>query len=217
VRFTLSVDPHLIVSLPFYYNSLVSDTNVGHYSCVSEVTMLLAAVRNGDSSASDALLNRVYVELRDMAARKMASESPGHTLQATALVHEAWLRLGSGARFENRGHFFSAAAEAMRRILIDRARRRATPKHGGNLQRCDIDGVDIASPVPGDDHLLAVNDALDAFAIEDPEKAELVKLRFYTGLSLTEAASVLGISDRTAARHWAYAKAWLCDAMGGIS
>ena len=184
---------------------------------MKEVTLLLNALRAGDSSASEALLNQVYTELRQIAGQKMASEPCGHTLQATALVHEAWLRLGDGARFENRAHFFSAAAEAMRRILIDRARRRATVKHGGNLERCDIDGIEIAAPISNDDHLLAVNEALDRFAVEYPEKAELVKLRFFTGMSLTEAAGVLGLSDRTAKRHWAYAKAWLYDAMNGES
>ena len=180
---------------------------------MNDVTVLLAAVRNGDSSATEALLNRVYVELRNMAGQKMASEPAGHTLQPTALVHEAWLRLGDGARFENRAHFFSAAAEAMRRILIDRARRRATGKHGGDLERCDLDVIEIAAPMSNDDHLLAVNEALEQFALEYPDKAALVKLRFFTGMSLTEAAAVLGMSDRTAKRHWAYSKAWLYDAI----
>ena len=180
---------------------------------MNEVTLLLAAVRSGDSAATEALLNRVYVELRNMARQQMACEPVGHTLQPTALVHEAWLRLGDGARFENRAHFFSAAAEAMRRILIDHARRRATAKHGGNLERCDLEGLEIAAPTSNDAHLLTVNDALDRFAVDYPEKAELVKLRFFTGMSLTEAAAVLGFSDRTAKRHWAYAKAWLYEAM----
>ena len=178
-----------------------------------DVTRILNAVRMGETRSSDDLLTAVYAELRRIAEAKMAREPGGHTLQPTALVHEAWLRLGDGARFENRAHFFSAAAEAMRRILIERARRRAAAKHGGNLERCDMDGIEIAAPISNVDRLLAVNEALDRFAKDYPEKAELVKLRFFTGMSLAEAGAVLGLSERTAKRHWAYAKAWLFDAI----
>jgi RNA polymerase sigma factor (TIGR02999 family) len=182
---------------------------------MNQVTLLLDAVRSGDRSAESELLTRVYSELRRMAAQKMANESPGHTLQPTALVHEAWLRLGNGARYENRAHFFGAAAEAMRRILIDRARSRNAAKHGGRLERLDVDGIEIAAPMENDERLLALHEALDRLAAEEPGKAELVKLRFFAGLTLEEAGSVLGISERTAKRHWAYAKAWLFDALDG--
>lgn len=180
---------------------------------MSEVTLHLDALRKGDQAAREALLNCVYRELHRLAANKMAHEPAGHTLQPTALVHEAWLRLGDGARFENRAHFFSAAAEAMRRILIDGARRRGAMKHGGGLERCNIDDVELAAPGIDDSHLLAVNAALDRFAKEEPQKAELVKLRFFAGLTLPQAAEVLGLSHRTANRYWAYAKAWLFVAM----
>jgi len=157
---------------------------------------------------TDQLMSTVYGELRKIASGKMARERPGQTLQATALVHEAWLRLGNEV-FENRAHFFAAAAEAMRRILVDRARRKNAVKHGANAEHCEIEEVEIAAPLGDDDELLAVNDALDRLAILDPRKAELVKLRYFTGFSFEEAADVLGISVRTAARDWDFARAWL--------
>jgi RNA polymerase sigma factor (TIGR02999 family) len=155
------------------------------------------------------LLVLVYSELRRLAAAKMAREAPGQTLQPTALVHEAWMRLGGdGQRWENRAHFFGAAAEAMRRILIDRARRKLAARHGGGGEHVDLDEVEIAAPAK-DDELLAVHEALDALATHDARKAELVKLRYFAGLSIDEAANVLGISIPTAKRDWAYARAWL--------
>jgi RNA polymerase sigma factor (TIGR02999 family) len=177
---------------------------------MNEVTQVLNAVGRGQAQAAD-LLPLVYEELRKLAAHKMAHEPAGQTLQPTALVHEAWLRLvdkDGQSQFDNRAHFFGAAAEAMRRILIDRARRKQAQRHGGAQQRLDIQEVDIAAE-PRDDELLAVNDALDKFAARDPAKAELVKLRYFVGLSLAEAADILGISEPTAKRHWAFARAWL--------
>lgn len=177
-----------------------------------EVTQVLAAVASGESQATEKLLPLVYDELRRVAAAHLAHERPGQTLQATALVHEAYLRLigGEAASWENRRHFFAAAAEAMRRILIDRARRRKRLRHGGELERADFDAAEIAiEPTPVD--LVALDEALDLLAFEDPQKAELVKLRFFAGLSEQEAADVLGISRATAARHWAYARAWLFE------
>jgi len=175
---------------------------------VNDVTRLLSAIQKGDAEAGDALLPLVYAELRQMARAKMAREQPGHTLQATALVHEAWLRLGE-QNFENRAHFFSAAAEAMRRILIERARRKRAAKHGANAEHVDAEAVEIASPTAKDDELLAVHEALDALAGHDPRKAELVKLRYFAGLTIEEAAEVLDISAPTAKRDWTYARAWL--------
>jgi RNA polymerase sigma factor (TIGR02999 family) len=179
---------------------------------MNEVTQLLQAIERGDAKSADQLLPLVYEELRKLAASKMARETPGQTLQPTALVHEAWLRLvgGSSPRFNDHAHFFGAAAEAMRRILIDRARRKAAQRHGGGLQRVDIDEIEIAAPAP-DDELLAVNDALDRFAALDAPKAQLVKLRFFAGLTLDQAAGVLGVSEPTAKRWWAYARAWLFE------
>jgi RNA polymerase sigma factor (TIGR02999 family) len=179
---------------------------------MNEVTQLLQAIDRGDAKSADQLLPLVYEELRKLAASKMARETPGQTLQPTALVHEAWLRLVGGAspRFHDHAHFFGAAAEAMRRILIDRARRKAALRHGGGLQRVDIDEIEIAAPVQ-DDELLAVNDALDKFAALDAPKAQLVKLRFFAGLTLEQAAGVLGVSEPTAKRWWAYSRAWLFE------
>ena len=152
----------------------------------------------------------VYAELRNLAAQRLARESPGQTLQATALVHEAYLRLiGSEApSWNGRGHFFAAAAEAMRRILIDNARRKQTEKHGGDLERIELDGIDVPEAAPSDD-ILAVDEALSKLAKEDPTKAELVKLRYFGGLSVEDAGRVLGISRATADRYWAYARVWL--------
>jgi RNA polymerase sigma factor (TIGR02999 family) len=173
-----------------------------------EVTRILNAIREGEVSANDLLIRAVYDELRQIAAVKMAREKAGHTLQGTALVHEAWLRLGDGV-FENRAHFFAAAAEAMRRILVERARRKNSLKHGAGADHVDIDGMEIAEASNNDDEILAVNDALNQLAVYDPRKAELVKLRYFSGFSSEEAAEALGISLRTAARDWDFARAWL--------
>ena len=177
---------------------------------MSAVTHVLKAIEHGDAKAADEILPLVYEELRKLAARRMANESPGQTLQPTALVHEAWLRLvGSEQQtWQNRAHFFGAAAEAMRRILIDRARRKRTLRHGGGQQRLDVQEFEIAAN-SDDDQLLAVNEALDQLALEDKQKAELVKLRYFVGLTIDEAAQMLSISAPTAKRWWAYARAWL--------
>ena len=180
---------------------------------MSEITQLLASAQ-GDPDAAAKLLPLVYDELRRIAAAKMAHEAPGQTLQPTALVHEAWLKLGADSQpaWQNRAHFFSAAAEAMRRILIDRARRRQRIRHGGEAERIDIAEAEIAAP--GDDErLLAVHEHLDALAQHDATKADVVKLRFFVGLSEREIAEALGVTERTVERHWAYAKAWLLDAI----
>jgi RNA polymerase sigma factor (TIGR02999 family) len=177
---------------------------------VNGLTELLAAMEQGDPKAGDELLLLVYQELRRLAAHKMANEAPGQTLQPTALVHEAWLRLAGSEQhtWQNRAHFFGAAAEAMRRILIDNARRKRALRHGGGQQRVDIQEVEIAD-TKQDDDLLALNDALERFAVEDSQKAELVKLRYFAGLTTTEAAEMLHISIPTADRWWAYSRAWL--------
>lgn len=161
-------------------------------------------------SAAAELLPLVYEELRQLASHRMAREAPGQTLQPTALVHEAWLRLGGSDQqtWQNRAHFFGAAAEAMRRILIDRARRKLAARHGGRQERVDLDEIDIAAPTP-DDELLAVSDALERFEKIDPAKAQLVKLRYFAGLTNEEAAPLLDISVPTAKRWWTYARAWL--------
>jgi RNA polymerase sigma factor (TIGR02999 family) len=176
-----------------------------------DVTHILARIESGDSAAAADLLPLVYDELRKLAAAKLAHEQPGQTLQATALVHEAYLRLVNGEAAQNwdgRGHFFAAAAEAMRRILINRARDKHRLKRGGHRRRVDWDQIEVALDTPDED-LLALNEALERLAVEDPLCAELVKLRFFAGLSLGEAARLLGISRRTADRNWAYARAWL--------
>ena len=177
---------------------------------MSDVTRLLEAIQQGDPKAAEELLPLVYEGLRKLAAHKMSHDAAGHTLQPTALVHEAWLRLGggAGAQFENRAHFFGAAAEAMRRILIDRARRKQARCHGGGQEHVDVHEMEIAAPQP-DDEMLAVNDALEKFAREEPLKAELVKLRYFAGLTIEETAQVLGLSPATAKRHWVFARAWL--------
>jgi RNA polymerase sigma factor (TIGR02999 family) len=164
----------------------------------------------GERLSSDQLLDLVYDELRKLAAQKMGREAPGQTLQATALVHEAWLRLGGDHQpaWENRAHFFAAAAEAMRRILIDKARRRNALSRGGSPEKVPLDTVDIPAEME-DEQILALHEALDRLAKHDPPKAELVKLKFFVGLSLEEAAEVLGLSVPTVRRHWAYARAWL--------
>ncbi len=178
---------------------------------MSDVTQLLHAIEAGDPRAAAELLPLVYDELRKLASMKMARETPGHTLQPTALVHEAWLRLGGSdaPSFQNRAHFFGAAAEAMRRILIERARRRIAAKRGAGAAIVDVDEVEIPSPIADDDQLLAVNEALGKFAVLDPRKAELVKLRYFVGMSFDEAATALGIAVPTAKQWWDYARAWL--------
>lgn len=177
---------------------------------MSDVTRILTAIEQGDAKATDELLPLVYNELRRMAAHKMSAERPGHTLQPTALVHEAWLKLvdSPNQSWQNRAHFFGAAAEAMRRILIARARHKNRQRRGAGAAHLDVDELEIASPAP-DDQLLALNEALDRFAKLEPQQAELVKLRYFVGLKIEEAAEVLGISAATAKRWWAYARAWL--------
>jgi RNA polymerase sigma factor (TIGR02999 family) len=177
---------------------------------LSDVTRLLESIEHGDPKAADELLPLVYGELRKLAAAKMANEAPNQTLQPTALVHEAWVRLVGEAnpQFANRAHFFAAAAEAMRRILIDKARRKRAVRHGGDQQRVDIEGMELAAP-GDDDQLLAINDALDKLDGQNKVEAELVKLRYFVGMTLEEAAEVLGISARTADNYWAHARAWL--------
>jgi RNA polymerase sigma factor (TIGR02999 family) len=181
---------------------------------MSDITRILESAQAGDPTAADQLLPLVYEELRKLAAAKMAREIPGQTLQPTALVHEAWLRLSqqSDARWKNREHFYAMAAEVMRRILVDRARRRQARKHGGELERVDLDAVEL--PGRGDDAVvLQVHEALEKLTAEDPEKAEVVKLRFFVGLENAEIAAVMGISEKTVQRHWSFAQAWLYRAM----
>ncbi|MDB5350573.1 MAG: sigma factor [Planctomycetota bacterium] len=176
-----------------------------------EVTQLMYAMGQGDPHAATHLLPLVYDELRRLAAARLAAEPSGHTLQPTALVHEAYLRLvgaPGGDQWDHRGHFFAAAAEAMRRILIDDARRKATERRGGGMERQALDPDVAPIPEPRED-LLSLDEALDRLAVEDPLKATLVKLRYFAGLSLAEAAAALSLSERTAGRHWAYARAWL--------
>jgi len=179
---------------------------------MADITQMLEAAQQGDPKAAAALLPLVYNELRRLAAHQMAQERPGQTLQPTALVHEAWLRVQGPAdqRWDSQRHFFAAAAEAMRRILIENARRKQAARHGGGLRRTELgpDDLPIAGGAP-DDELLAVDEALDALAVHDARKAELVKLHYFAGFSLKEAAGALGIGERTAKRDWAFARAWL--------
>jgi RNA polymerase sigma factor (TIGR02999 family) len=179
---------------------------------MSDFTRILDRVQEGDHKAANELLPLVYEELRKLAAHKMAGELPGQTLQPTALVHEAWLRLAGSVdqSWNSRGHFFAAAAEAMRRILVENARRKGRRKHGGELQRLDFSDLDLAS-AESDDAVLAVNEALDKLAGHDPVGAALIKLRFFAGLSNADAATALGLAERTAKRTWAYARAWLYE------
>ena len=178
-----------------------------------DITIILERIEQGDPRAAGQLLPLVYEELRRLAAAKMARENPGQTLQPTALVHEAWLRLGGDAQppWANRAHFFAAAAESMRRILIDQARRKRAVRHGGDLAKVSAHdtGFDLAAPAADDEELLLVNEALAALTVHDARKAELVKLKYFAGLTLEEAADALAISHRTAKRDWAYARAWL--------
>ena len=176
----------------------------------ADVTQLLEAIESGDPNAAEKLLPLVYAELRRLAAARMANEKPGQTLQPTALVHEAWMRLAGSERQQWRGrdHFFSAAAEAMRRILVEIARRKKRIRHGGGLERMDIGNIDL--PVAqNDEKCLVVDEYLEELAAEDPEKAEVVKLRVFVGLGVNEIAAVLGCSEKTVQRHWNFAIAWL--------
>jgi RNA polymerase sigma factor (TIGR02999 family) len=184
---------------------------------MSDVTQILTAIERGDSNAADRLLPLVYEELRKLAAHRMAKEAPGQTLQATALVHEAWMRLvgEENPKFANRAHFFAAAAEAMRRILIDNARRKLALRHGGGQQRVDFQQADLPSPTNQDDQLLGVHEALDKLAAQNKVEAELVKLRYFVGMTIEEAAEVLNISARTADNYWAHARAWLFRELKG--
>jgi RNA polymerase sigma factor (TIGR02999 family) len=178
---------------------------------MTDVTRILSAVERRDPHAAEQLLPLVYDELRKLAAERMAQEKPGQTLQATALVHEAYLRLvdvEQAQHWYSRGHFFAAAAEAMRRILVEQARKRGRLKRGGDRQRLDLDALQLSVPEAADE-LLALNEALAEFARKHPEKAELVKLRYFAGLTVAEAAQALGVSTSTADRHWTYARAWL--------
>jgi RNA polymerase sigma factor (TIGR02999 family) len=177
---------------------------------MSEITQLLQAVGRGEAQASEELLPLVYQDLRRQAAFQMARERPGQTLQPTALLHEAWLRVTGpgGTRWQNRAHFFGAAAEAMRRILIENARRKARFKRGGGQVRVDVDQIELAAATP-DEKILLINDALERLQREDPEKARVVVLKFFGGRTNQEVAEALAVTERTVERHWAYAKAWL--------
>ena len=177
---------------------------------MTDVTRILQAAQHGDAKAAEQLLPLVYEELRRLAAVRMAHEAPGQTLQPTALVHEAWIRLAGNEKQEwyGRAHFFGAAAEAMRRILVDRAREKKAVKRGGNLERVDVESAELPSPMP-DDELLALDEALDRLATVDTRAAEMVKLCFFVGLTQEEAARELGVSLATAERVWSFARAWL--------
>ena len=179
---------------------------------MNDVTRLLDGVKQGDPRAAEEVLPLVYEELRKLAAAKMAQQPDGQTLQATALVHEAWLRLvdGPNRQYASRRHFFSAAAQAMRHLLIERARRKLRERHGGVLQRVDFDDVEIATPAD-DERLIQINTTLEELALLAPEKAEVVKLRFFVGLDEKEIAELLNLSPRTVERYWSYAKAWLFE------
>ena len=183
---------------------------------MTDVTRILEQIESGDGQAADELLPLVYDELRALAEARLAQERSGHTLQPTALVHEAWMRLSGDEadepKWDSRGHFFGAAARAMRRILVDHARQKLSLKRGGGAARADIDVDQLASPAQNDD-LLALDEALEQLAAVDSEKAELVQLRYFGGLTNEQAAACLGVSVSTAERHWAYARAWLHQAM----
>jgi len=179
---------------------------------MSDITLVLEAMAKGDDRAAAELLPLVYEELRQLAAARMAQEAAGHTLQPTALVHEAWLRLAGGGRqaWQNRGHFFAAAAEAMRRILIERARRKSRLKRGSGAAMLNIADLEVAAAAP-DDRVLLVDEALERFKAEDPEKARVVVLKFFGGLTDGEVAEIMGVTERTVRRQWSYAKAWLFE------
>src|SRR5205809_4120464 len=178
---------------------------------MSDVTRILSQIEQGDPQAAEQLLPLVYDELRKLAAAKMAQEKPGQTLQATALVHEAWLRMVGNdgpSSWGSRGHFFGAAAEAMRRILVERARKRERIRHGGKLERVDLENVTLATN-DKEETVLAIHEALEKLGVQAPQKAEIVKLRYFTGLDHSEIAQTLGVSEATVRRHWAYARSWL--------
>jgi RNA polymerase sigma factor (TIGR02999 family) len=186
---------------------------------MNEVTSILSAIEQGDAKAAEQLLPLVYDELRKLAAQKLAHEKPGQTLQATALVHEAYLRLVGAEKdqqWDSRGHFFAAAAEAMRRLLVENARRKASLKRGEGMQREDLDRIEIVAESRSED-LVALDEALSLLAREDPQTAELVKLRYFAGMSNRQAAEVLGISPRTADFRWSFARAWLLEKIQGES
>ncbi len=185
------------------------------FNLMAEVTRILSAIQTGDNRAAQELLPLVYDELRRLAARKMAHEAPGQTLNATALVHEAYLRLVGEQHFESRGHFFAAAAEAMRRILVEKARRKKRIKHGGEVKRAEFDVALVSAP-QNDDDILALDEALNKLRSDDPVKSRLVELRFFAGLSIEEAATILEISTATAKRYWRFARAWLHREVGGV-
>src|SRR5262245_5993468 len=184
---------------------------------MSEVTRILSTIEAGDPSAAELLLPLIYQELRQLAAHKLAQEKPGQTLDATALVHEAYLRLvdvRQAPAWNGRGHFFAAAAEAMRRILVENARRKHRQRHGGGRARVDLDGLEVAAPERAPD-LIALDEALGQLSAADPQAAELVKLRYFAGLTIRQAAEVLGIAPRTADLVWAYARSWLLQEVEG--
>jgi RNA polymerase sigma factor (TIGR02999 family) len=184
---------------------------------MSEVTHILSAIEEGDPHAAEQLLPLVYGELRKLAAQRLSREKPGQTLEATALVHEAYLRLVDverAAQWDSRGHFFAAAAEAMRRILVDRARERGRAKRGGKFKKLDIDAIDLATTA-APDQLLAIDEAIEKLAHDDPPAARLVELRYFAGLTVEEAGKAIGISTATAYRHWNYARAWLHNELRG--
>jgi RNA polymerase sigma factor (TIGR02999 family) len=194
---------------------LCTRTGGSNLNCMNEVTQILDAMGRGEEHASEQLLPVIYRDLRRLAASMLAQERAGQTLEATALVHEAYVRLVDSEaeqKWKHRGHFFTAAAEAMRRILVDKARRKQRVKHGGEHHLVELDDERLVCSVPSD-QLLALDEALERLGQEEPEKAQLVKLRFFAGLSIEEAAETLGISRATASRHWTYARAWLHDAM----
>jgi RNA polymerase sigma factor (TIGR02999 family) len=201
-----------LVSAPLTFQSQLASTLIGHFAgsgAMSEVTQLLTAIEQGATHAAEELLPLVYEELRHLAAHKLSRENPGQTLQPTALVHEAWLRLvDDPIRYTSSRHFFLVAAEAMRRILVENTRRKQSLKRGGHLQRVDIGHSDIACPLP-DDQLLLVDEALDRLAALDPRAADVVKLRFFAGLTEAQVAEHLGLSVATVERTWAFARTWL--------
>jgi RNA polymerase sigma factor (TIGR02999 family) len=180
------------------------------FTRMSDATLLLTAIERGDRNAAGELLELVYDELRRLATSKMAREAPGQTLQPTALVHEAWLKLvgAKSPKFENRAHFFSAAAEAMRRILIDRARRKMTMRHGAGCERVVLEEQDLVAPNP-DEQMLAVHEVLDKLATEHPQQAEVVKLRYFAGMTNEETAQILGVSVATVKNYWTFARTWI--------
>jgi RNA polymerase sigma factor (TIGR02999 family) len=186
---------------------------------MSDVTRILSAIEQGDASAAEQLLPLVYDELRQLAAQRLSQEAPGQTLQATALVHEAYLRLvdvEKAQRWDSRGHFFAAAAEAMRRILVDRAREKGREKRGGKLKKLNLDAIDVATTATPD-QLLAIDDALARLALADPAAARLVELRYFAGLTVEKAGKAIGVATATAYRHWNYARAWLHSELRGTA